>query len=231
MNRTVAAARLHGVHALGAIGIPWLVVASSFAINLVIWAALPTADRSEGGTGGLVSLYIAVAIVFLQTVTQLFPLAMGLSLSRRTFYLGTLLAAGAQAVVYGVVLTALTTVENATNGWGVGLSFWAPGRLDVGNPALQVLVFAVPMLLAMTLGVGLGVVVKRWGQTGMWTLTIVALLLSGGAAALITWRSAWGSVGAFFLDSPLAVLVLLVPGTAALVLTGLGFLGLRRAVP
>ena len=177
------------------------------------------------------SLYITVGIVFLQSVTQLFPLAMGLSLTRRTFYLGTLLTAGLQSLVFGVVLTVFTLVENATGGWGVGLSFWAPGRLDVDNPALQVVVFAVPMLLASVVGTGLGVVVKRWGQTGMWVLGITSLLLSGLAGVLVTYSGSWGAVGAFFLDAPLAVLVLVVPGLAAVALAGLGFAGLRRAVP
>ncbi|MFC7574565.1 hypothetical protein ACFQX8_20745 [Klenkia terrae] len=55
MNRTLVAARLHAVHALIALGIPWVVVGSSFAINLVVWAALPADARDEGGTGGIIS--------------------------------------------------------------------------------------------------------------------------------------------------------------------------------
>lgn len=231
MNRTLVAARLHAVHALIALGIPWVVVGSSFAINLVVWAALPADARDEGGTGGIISLYVTVAIVFLQAVTQLFPMALGLSLSRRTFYLGTLLAAAVQSLGYGVLLTLLTLVENGTGGWGLGLSFWAPGPVDVGNPALQVLVFAAPMFLAASLGVGLGVVLKRWGQIGMWTLGIVLLLAGGAAVALITWRGGWPAVGSFFLDTSVVALLLVGPAAVALLVAGASFLGLRRAVP
>jgi len=231
MNRTVVAARLHAVHALVALGIPWVVVGSSFAINLVVWAALPGDARDQGGTGGLVSLYITVAIVFLQSVTQLFPMAMGLSLSRRTFYLGTVLAAAVQSLAYGVALTVLTVVEDATGGWGLGLSFWAPGPVDVGNPALQVLVFAVPMFLAASLGVALGVVVKRWGQLGMWTLGVALLLASGLVAALLTWRGGWPAVGSFFVDTSAAALLVAGPAVLAALVVTAGFLGLRRAVP
>lgn len=231
MNRTVVAARLHAVHALVALGIPWVVVGSSFAINLAIWAALPADARSQGGTGGAISLYITVAIVFLQAVTQLFPMALGLSLSRRTFYLGTLLAAAVQSLGYGVALTVLTLVENATAGWGLGLSFWARGPVDVGNPALQVVVFAVPMFLAAVLGIGTGVVVKRWGQTGMWALAVVLLLAGGITAALITWRSGWPAVGSFFVDTSIVALLLVGPAVVAVAVAGASFLGLRRAVP
>lgn len=231
MNRITAAARLFLLRGLVGLGIPWAVVLSSFAINLAIWATLPAGIRAEGSTGGIVSLYIAVMVVFLQAVTQLFPLAMGLSLSRRTFYLGTLLAAAVLSLGYGIALTLLSLVENATNGWGLGLSFWAPGRLDTGNPALQIMVFAFPMLLATTAGVGLGVVSKRWGQWGMWSLTIAALLVAGLAIFLITWSASWGAVGTFFAESPLAVLTVLLPAAITCVLAALAFRGLRRAVP
>ena len=231
MNRTMVAARLHAVHALIALGIPWVVVGSTFAINLAVWAALPPDARDQGGTGGIISLYVTVAIVFMQAVTQLFPMALGLSLSRRTFYLGTLLAAAVQSLAYGAVLTVLALVESGTGGWGLGLSFWAPGPVDVGNPALQVLVFALPMFLAASLGVGLGVVIKRWGQSGMWTLGIVLLLLSGAAVALITWGGGWTAVGSFFLDTSVVALLLVGPAVVALVVAGASFLGLRRAVP
>lgn len=231
MNRVLVAARLHTVHALVALGIPWVVVASSFAINLAVWAALPADARDHGGTGGIISLYVTVGIVYVQAVTQLFPMALGLSLSRRTFYLGTLLAAAGQSLAYGVVLALLTVVEDATGGWGLGLSFWAPGAVDVGNPGVQVLVFAVPLFLAASLGVALGVVLKRWGQIGMWTLGVVLLVASGAAVALLTWHGGWPAVGSFFRDTPILTLLLLGPAVVAAVVAGAGFLGLRRAVP
>ena len=53
MSRVVAAARLHAIHAPVALGVPWLVVGSSFAINLAIWAAMSPEARAAGGTGGL----------------------------------------------------------------------------------------------------------------------------------------------------------------------------------
>jgi hypothetical protein len=115
-----------------------MVVGSSFAINLPIWG-LTDAGAQPGGdiTGGLAAHYIAMLVVYVQLVTQLLPFAMGVGLSRRSFYLGTAVMALAQSVGYGVVLTVLDAVEDATDGWSVGLHFWAPGRLDVGNPSCR----------------------------------------------------------------------------------------------
>jgi hypothetical protein len=232
MNRILGAAHLHLTHPLAILAAPWLIVGSSFAINLAIWG-LADVGRTDPDvtTGGLVSLYIAVFVVFIQAVTQLFPFALGLSLSRRAFFLGTALIAVGQALVYGLALTVLTAVENASHGWGVGLSFWAPGPVDVGNPVLQVLIFGIPMLAFAFLGIGIGVVFKRWGATGVWTLTLGSLLGVGLLVLLVTWRQAWGAVGSWLVDQSIATLALALPAALALLLAGASFAALRRAVP
>jgi hypothetical protein len=56
---------------------------------------------------------------------------MGVSVSRRTFFLGTALAALVQSVFYGIALSALVVIEDATRGWGMGLDYWAPGPFDL----------------------------------------------------------------------------------------------------
>ena len=232
MSRIVDAARLQSAHPLVSLGVPWLVVAISFAINLAIWG-LADIDAQPGSavTGGLASLYITVVVVFAQTVTQVFPFAMGLSLSRRTYYLGTALAALTQSVLFGIALTVLTAVENATNGWGVRLAFWAPGGMDVGNPFLQLIVFTVPMLAACFLGIGIGVVFKRWGATGLYALLIGALFLIGLLVVLITWREAWTDLWSWLTDRSVESVTIGLPAVLAVALAGLTYLGLRRAVP
>src|SRR3954453_22123440 len=160
MHRILAAARLNLVHPLITLGMPWLIVALSFAINLAIWALTPAGIDDGGFTGGVAALYVTAMIVFVQAVPQLLPFAMGISMSRRTFFLGTALLGLIQSLGYGVAIAALTAIEGATDGWGVGMSFWAPGPLDVDNFALQVLVSGAPMLALLVLGLGIGVVSK-----------------------------------------------------------------------
>jgi hypothetical protein len=232
MNRTLAAARLHLVNPLQIIGIPWGIALLSFAINLPIWALTEAGQQPGGGiTGGVLSLYISVMVVFVQSVTQLLPFAMGMSVSRRTFYRGTALVALGTAVGYGVVLATLTSIEDATGGWGVGLNFWAPGKLDVDNWGLQVIVSGAPMLAAAFLGVAFGVVMKRWGQLGLWSLVVGALVLFGGLAILVSWQRAWGDVGTWLTDQSTLTLAVLIPAVLGVVAAGLSFAGLRRIVP
>jgi hypothetical protein len=232
VNRVLAAARLHTMNPLLTIGIPWGIALLSFAINLPIWALTGASDQPGGGiTGGVVSLYITVLVVFVQSVTQLLPFAMGMSLSRRTFYLGTALAALALSLLYGVVLSALTAVENATGGWGVRLNFWAPGPFDVDNAALQVVVSGAPMLAAAFVGVAIGVVMKRWGPTGLWSLIVASIVVLGGLAILVSWRRAWGDVGTWLVDQSMLTLAVTIPLVLALATAGLSYTGLRRVVP
>jgi hypothetical protein len=232
MSRIVSAARLQLAHPLVVLGVPWLVVASSFAINLAIWGLADIGRQPDASyTGGLASLYITVVVVFSQTMTQMFPFAMGLSLSRRTYYLGTATAALAQSVAFGVVLTVLDALEDATDGWGVGLQFWAGGGLDVGNPLLQLVVFTVPMLAACSIGMGIGVVFKRWGAPGLYGLSLGTLLLGGGLAILVTWRAGWTELWSWLTDRSVESLTIGLPAVLAVAVAGLTYLGLRRTVP
>jgi hypothetical protein len=231
MDRVLHAARLHVMHPLVMLGIPWLVVGISFAINVAIWNLTPAGEQDGGFTGGVLALYITVLIVYVQAVTQLLPFAMGVSLSRRTFYLGTALIAVVQSLGYGIALSALVAVENATGGWGAGMSYWAPGVFEVGNPVLQVFASGVPMLAFAFVGVGTGIVQKRWGQAGTWGLIVGTMLVVGALAILVSWLGAWGSVGAWFADQSVWTLTIGLPAALALVVALVSFPGIRRVVP
>jgi hypothetical protein len=231
MDRVVAAARLHFIHPMVVLGMPWLIVGLAFAVNLAIWHLTPAGAQDGGFTGGLLSLHITLMIGYVQSVTQILPLAMGMSLSRRSFYLGTALVALVEALLYGAVLSALTAVEGATNGWGAGLSFWAPGFLDVDNPALQVLVSGAPILAFVFLGIGMGVVSKRWGPSGTWVLSLGSVALFGALGILITWLDGWRAIGTWLTDQSVTTLAVGLPAALAVAVAAASFAGIRRVVP
>jgi hypothetical protein len=231
MSRVLGAARLYTVRPQGSLAVPWLVALSSFAINVAVWGFAGLGDEPDAGTGGLAALYISVAIVFSQAVTQLFPFALSLGLSRRAFYAGTALVAVVQAVAYGVLVTSLTAVENATDGWWVGLNFWGPYGLAAESVLQQVVVHGCVLIGMAFLGTAIGVVAKRWGAMGVWALAIGGLLVFGGASVLITALHSWTAVGHWIVDTPLLTLALLYAAVFGLVSAGLSYLGLRRAVP
>lgn len=233
MNRVLQAARLHVVHPLFILGMPWAIVLTSFAVNEAIWGFGDIPQRSDGTawTGGVLALYITVAVAFLQSVTQLFPFAMGVGLSRRLFAAGTTLMALAQAVAYAVVLTLLTAVENATGGWGTGMHFFAPGDLGRLPLVAQLGLFLSVMLAFMLLGIAIGTVHKRWGTAGLYALVMAAVLAFGAAAVVLTVAGAWPAFGRWFLDTPAIAIASIYLAFAAVLAALLSWTGLRRAVP
>ncbi|MBN1091121.1 hypothetical protein JKP75_18545 [Blastococcus sp. TML/M2B] len=231
MNRVLRAGRMHLVHPLVILGIPWLVVGISFAINVAVWHLTPAGEDDGGFSGGILALYITVLVVYVQAVTQLLPFSMGISLSRRTFYLGTALVAAAQALLYGLSIAVLVAIENATDGWGAGLSFWAPGVFEVDDVFLQILASGAPMLAFMSVGIGIGIVHQRWGQTGTWGLMIGTLVFFGGLAILISLLEAWRTVGDWFADQSTLALTAGLPLAIAAVVALISYPGIRRVVP
>lgn len=230
MNRIITAARLHTIAPAVGLILPWAIMASSFLINIVVWSLTDVADHPGSGTGGLASLYATLCIVYVQTVAYLLPFAMGLSLTRRSFYLGTALFAAVQSLAYGLLLYLLQLIERGTNGWGVGLPFFG-GFWTVDIPVGQVFVFAVPMFVLSLLGMAIGVVYKRFGSVGLYGLTIGAVLGLGALSALLTWLTAWDNVGGWFSDQSLIPLSAGWPVVLGIGFALAGYIGIRRVVP
>jgi hypothetical protein len=232
VNRVLSAARLHLVHPLVVFGVPWMVGTISFVINWAIWALADVAEHDPNNfTGGVTALYITVCVVFVQALTQMLPFAMGISLSRRAFWLGTALVGVLSALGYGVGLAVLNAIGRATGGWGVDLNFWVPTPLLADNFVLQVLYSGGPMLALIFVGIAIGVVQKRWGTNGLWALVMLTVLVFGALAVLATGLSAWGDVWRWLTDRSALTLTLGIPAAVAAVVAAASFAGLRRVVP
>jgi hypothetical protein len=231
MDRVLSAARLHFARPWMVLGIPWAIVLSSFALNAVIWAATPVAESGDAQTGGLAALYVTMLIVYVQAVTQLLPFGMGMGLSRRAFYLGTALAVLLQAVGYGLALTLLGSLERATDGFGLGAAFWRPSPMAVDSPVLQFVVYTVPLIAFAAVGIGLGVLFKRWGPPALYALSVAVAAVIVGGLALIGWLDAWERVGGWFADQSLVTYAVGFPLALTAVVGALSFLCLRRVVP
>jgi hypothetical protein len=231
MNRVLSAARLQLIHPAVILGVPWAIAGSSFVINWGVWSLADLRHQPGAFTGGVLSLYVTVAVVFVQAVTQLMPFAMAMSLSRRTYWSGIALMGVGSALGYGVVLALLSAIERTTNGWGVGLEFWAPDAMRAGNFFLQIFVSGAPMLAFVFAGIGFGVVSKRWGPAGIWGFIVATMLLFGGLVVLATWLRAWGAVGSWLTEQSLVTLSIGLPVALAIALAAASYGGIRRIVP
>ncbi|GAA3446971.1 ABC transporter permease [Planomonospora venezuelensis] len=207
MNRIRQVARLQMPAWPQILGWTWGMVAVTFGINLLTFMANYDAGDGVRTTGGLVSLCGVAIGMATVSVTQIFPYALGMSVTRREFYLAWSLLAVVQSVVYALVLCLLYAVEQATGYWGMGMRFFGLPFMDDANPVLLPLGYAVPMLVATHLGILLGTLYLRWGTTGVLASLTLAFTALGLAAALITWTRQWHAIGRWLLDqSPTALL-------------------------
>jgi hypothetical protein len=215
------------------VALAWYVgiLAAALLINVLIWAVMSPADRANAQTFGLAAIYIVSLITFQQSMTQLFPFAMGLSATRRTFYTALATFAVAQSLVFGLMLYLLLLVERATNGWNVDVVFFDLAFVRAGNPVAQVLVYAGPLLLFAAVGAFSGSVTKRWGQNGVFGMLLGSVLVIGLLVALATWLESWATIWDWLVTQSAVTFFagwLLLP--AALLLAA-GFAVVRRAVP
>jgi hypothetical protein len=232
MRRLLDVARIQLINPLLALGMPLGLLVLVFALNLGIFAAIGDVAPPGGQiTGAMASIYIAVLILHLQTMTQFFPFLLGLGVTRRQFYAGTTIFVVGQAMVFGLVLMVGRALEIATGGWGMNLVFFRFGLPEQSNVFTQWLGYVVPFLVFSAIGLFAGVVFKRWGQIGVYAVSLGAAVILAVAAVVITLQGAWSSVGRFFVDLPPLALGAGYPLLLALLIGGAGWLTVRRAVP
>lgn len=232
MNRVQRVARVQLTNWAQLLGWPVMILALSFAFNLAFFASIGDGiEEGNRATGGIVSIYIMQIIMCSIALAQVFSFAVGLNVTRRTFYLAQSLVVVGQSLLYGVLLYVLDMIEQATGGWGIHMTYFSIGNAVDGYSPLSILIYAVPMVLCSYVGLGYGVVAKRWGSQGvMWATVLIGVVL-GLATVLITLNDAWSSFGSWLANQNGAVLALgwtLLPLVA---LAGGGYALLRRAVP
>ncbi len=209
----------------------WIV---NYAIWWIIWAATPPAQRAEAldhtqysGAGFYIFIYMLVVGVTIIAMT--FPFALGYSVTRRDFYLGTSLTFGLLAAGYSIAFTLLAYIEEWTNGWGIGGHLFT--SIYFGDTLWERLftVF-VGLLFCFFLGSTSAIVFTRWKVNGLLTAMAILVIILLGAVALITFTNNWPAVGDWFVSAgPVGVVAwLLVPTAVGAVA---GFFLLRRATP
>jgi hypothetical protein len=228
MTRILAVARLHTVAGMYAIFWPWAIMASSLLVNILIFAAIGDVVPGDHTTGGLASIYVVLAINSAIAMSQVFPFALGMGVTRRTYYLATSLVTLATAFAYAIVLFLLKVVEGASDGFGVDLLFFRAPFVAVDNPFLQIIVYAVPFVFLNLVTMFIALLYVRWGTNGIFTFSGAIILLGGLAVALVTWRGFWDEIGGWFTSQPAPVLLAGYPAAIAAIIALAGMRMIRR---
>lgn len=231
MNRTVSVVRMQLINRQTYVWVPLMVLSGSLLITLAIYAILNNAG--VGGPmygGGAQAPLWYFGVVGVQALTLTFPFSQAMSVTRREFYLGTLLTAVLTGAILAIVFVIGGLIEQATGGWGMnGYFFYLPWIWEAGPLGAGLFFFTVTMLF-FVVGFWAATIYKRFGSVVL-TITLVAL-----AAVLVlglffigqlnAWQQVFEAIGT------LGALGLALWGLLlGAVLAAISSLTLRRAVP
>ncbi|MDQ1180085.1 ABC transporter permease [Rhodococcus sp. SORGH_AS_0301] len=179
----------------------------------VTWAVLSLAPEgsTEIKTGGSLFVFFFGLVLFAQMVTQVFPFVLGLGVTRREFFRGTLCVAAPHALVFGIGMFVLSVVETATNGFGVGMQMFALATPLAGNAVTELLFLLAAFLMCNLVGMLAGAVYLRWRVSGIWTAVLVESVVIGAVIFVVTWQGWWGTITETIADAPRLSTMVLLP--------------------
>ncbi|WP_309127272.1 hypothetical protein [Microbacterium sp.] len=228
MRRTLNVVRLQLINRATFIWVPLIVLASATLVSVLIYAMIPV-DTPKYGGGGQAPLWVFFA-VGMSAMTLTFPFSQAISITRREFFIGTMLSAMLGSAFMGVLFLIGAGIEMLTDGYGVnGYVFHLPWIWETG-PVGAFIVYFTLALFFFVIGFAGATVYKRWGPV---IITVVGLgigLALVGLVFIVTRLELWDRVWAGFAD--LGALGLALWGLVGiLALSAISFLVFRRATP
>lgn len=190
MNRIPAVIRMHANDKLSWFYIPWIIVFSSFAVNLTVGLLINNEEPAiiSGGTSS-VPIYLYVAAIV--SLAQTFPFAIGLSIRRTDYFWGTAAMAGIACLIHSFVLTGMGAIEQAAGSWGGTVRFFhLPFMNDGLFPEQWWVAFSV-LLHGYFTGMVTASLYRRFGGYVLMGVLALLFLLTGGTVLLMVYRSSW----------------------------------------
>lgn len=230
--------RMHVANPVPTLVVPWVITAAIFGLNLAIWTMVANAaggadnleDAALTFNGGIVWLLSFMMVVAVQAMNLTFKFALGFSVTRRDFYLGSVLYFVLLSLLYATGISALIVIERATDGWGLNAAFFAPWALTDQPIATVWFLYLMALLLFFFLGAAVATVFVRWASYGLYAFFISLAVVVVGAGWIVTATDSWASVGEFFTTTSLVgIAAWTAPVTIACGVAG--YLILRRATP
>ena len=228
MRRTLNVIRLQLINRQTFIWVPLIILGGATLISVLIYAMIPT-DTAKYGGGGQAPLWYFFAIG-ISAMTLTFPFSQAMSVTRREFFLGTMLTAVLASALMGILFLIGGGIEVATNGYGVnGWVFYLPWLWEAGPLGAFVVYFTLALFF-FVVGFTGATIYKSWGLMVLTISWIALALLLVGLVFLVTKLELWGQVWTGVVG--LGALGLALWGlVATVVLTGISFLAFRRAIP
>lgn len=228
MRRTLNVIRLQLINRQTFVWVPLIILGSAVVISVLIYAMIPV-DSPKYGGGGQAPLWYFFAIG-IGAMTYTFPFSQAMSITRRDFFVGTLLTAILGSAFLGVIFLIGGGIETLTNGYGInGYVFYLPWLWAAGPLGAFVVYFTLALLL-FVVGFTGATIYKSWGPTVLTVVGVGLALLLLGLVFLATRLGLWEQVWFGILDLG-AVGLALWGLVVVVVLSIVSFLAFRRVVP
>lgn len=237
-RRVGNALRLHLANPWTTVGLPWAIFGTVFLLTYAIWALIAAAaggrDQLDanafaynGGSGWVLVFLVVTAV---QAMSLTFRFALGVGMTRRDYYLGTVAYLALMSLTFGLAMATFAQVEVVTDGWGLGGRFFQPWFLPDASFLELTYLYTVAGIVLASIGAAAAAMWVRWKAFGLYAFFVGLAVLVIGGLWLVSVTSGWAAVGDYLGRTspgvvvswgwPVAVLSLLV-----------GWLLLRRATP
>lgn len=193
MNRVNQMVKLHLRNKNTWFLVPWAILGANFLINALIATSLN--DGEVMNTGAIASIFIYSLIAGTLTIKETFPFAIGLSIRRKDYFLGTALTVLLVNTISGIALTILSAIEEATNGWYVELHLFKIGFLS-DLPYIAILGINIILLIhCYFLGFVISSLHRRFGSMSMYIFFTAMLLIGTITSYTMTNFDLWNDLG------------------------------------
>ncbi len=204
---------------------PWLIMSFSFFINLVLGIFL--VDEAMY-TGGIASIHIYMLVIGIINVTQTFSFAIGFSVRRTDYFLGTAATIGAVSLANAVLLWLVSLIERSTDGWGVDLHFFHLPYMSDGTAIEQMWFQFAIMLCCFFTGFLFPCIYRRFGRVGLYAFFTAIVAAVSIVMFLIGYYGKWAE----FFEALSGLTAVALAGWAfalALLLALVSYILLRRS--
>ena len=171
-RRILAVTKLHFVNRFQILYLPLIILGTIFLLNLAVWWIIMAASAGKvsgaqlGYSGAVSYIYVYGIVIAGQAISRTFPLSLGFGVTRRDFYLGSVLAFIALSFGFAVILTIMSLIEIATGGWGLGGRMFAPLWFTDGSWLLRFVMYFCAFLFLLFVGTAGAAFYVRWGGNG-----------------------------------------------------------------
>ena len=124
-------------------------------------------SQEEFYTGGVTSIFIYLFVRGLLVVAKTFPFAIGMSIRRIDYFIGTAAMGVIVSIVFGSLIFLYRLLENQTNGWGTTLHFFHFPYVNDGTALEQFSMYMIIFAHLFFLGFLIMSFAQRFGGKGM----------------------------------------------------------------